>query len=321
MAEKEIKMGGQAVIEGVMMRSSDTWAVAVRSPKGEILVRKEPFNPVGKRFLFLKLPVLRGAVVLIETLVLGVKALGYSADVASTEQDEGEAKPGKNEEGGFWWTLSLFGTVALSLILGIALFFYLPLILTEMLNIESTLLFNIVDGIFRIIIFLAYLVIISRWSEIQRVFEYHGAEHKTIFAYEDGRELTWDNIKPYSTFHQRCGTSFILILMLVSILVFIMLGKPHVWQERALRMLFIPLIGGISYELIKLGDRYSGNLLFRLLIEPGLWLQRITTREPDRDQVEVAVASLQAALGQEVKGAPCPPVAGSASLSAEQTGT
>ena len=290
-------MGGQAVIEGVMMRSSDSWAVAVRSPKGEILVKKEPWLPVGKRFRLLKLPILRGAVVLIETLVLGVKALTFSADVASTEPDEEGNSVSNKEEKGFWWAASMFGTVAFSLLLGIVIFFYLPLLLTEMLNIESPIIFNLVDGVFRVVFFLAYLFLISRWKEIQRVFEYHGAEHKTIFAYEDSKELTWENIQPYSTFHQRCGTSFILVLMLVSILVFILLGKPQVWQERLIRMLFIPLIGGITYELIKLGDRYSDNPLVRLLIGPGLWLQRITTSQPDKDQVEVAVISLKAALG------------------------
>ncbi|MBN2288365.1 MAG: DUF1385 domain-containing protein [Candidatus Glassbacteria bacterium] len=297
LAEKEIKMGGQAVIEGVMMRSADTWAVAVRSPNGEIVVKKESWLPAGKRFRFLKLPVLRGAVVLVETLVLGVKALSFSADVASSEQSSEDDPAEPKTQKGFWWTVSLIGTVALSLLLGILIFFYIPLLLTELLNIESPILFNLVDGLLRVVFFLAYLLIISRWQEIKRVFEYHGAEHKTIFAYEDSKELTWDNIRPYSTFHQRCGTSFILVLMLVSILVFILLGKPYLWQDRLLRMLIIPLIGGITYELIKLGDRFAGHPVVRLFIGPGLWLQRITTRQPDKSQVEVAVASLRAALG------------------------
>jgi len=308
LAEKEIKMGGQAVIEGVMMRSSDAWAVAVRSPGGEILVKKEPWYPVGERFRLLKLPVLRGAVVLIETLILGVKALSYSADVASSEESGEENKPAGNREKGLWWTLSLIGTVFLSLFIGILFFFYLPLKLTELLNIDNSILFNLVDGIFRVIFFLAYLYIISRWQEIKRVFEYHGAEHKTIAAYEDSKELSWENIQPYSTFHRRCGTSFILVLMLVSILVFMLLGKPHLWHERLIRMLFIPLIGGITYELIKLGDRYAGHPMIRFLIEPGLWLQRITTSQPDKGQVEVAVASLEAALGLDKTAAATPAV-------------
>ena len=309
MAEKEIKMGGQAVIEGVMMRSSDTWAVAVRSPSGEIVVKKEFWHPVGKRYRFLELPILRGAVILIETLVLGVKALSFSADVASTEKSRQANEPVGEEKKGFWWAVSMIGTVVLSLLIGIFIFFYLPLIITEMLNIKSAILFNLVDGILRVVFFLAYLFVISRWKEIKRVFEYHGAEHKTIFAYEDSKELTWENIEPYSTFHHRCGTSFVLVLMLVSILVFMLLGKPHVWQERLIRMLFIPLIGGITYELIKLGDRFSGHPLVRFFVGPGLWLQRITTSQPDKDQVEVAVASLKAALGLDKPAAVSPATA------------
>ena len=309
MAEKEIKMGGQAVIEGVMMRSSEAWAVAVRSPSGEIVVKKEPWLPVAKRFRLLKLPVLRGAVILIETLVLGIKALSFSADVASSENSLEQSEPAVEEKKGLWWNVSMIGTVALSLLLGILIFFYLPLIITEMLNIRSAVIFNLVDGILRVIFFLAYLLVISRWKEIKRVFEYHGAEHKTIFAYEDSKELTWENIEPYSTFHQRCGTSFVLVLMLVSILIFMLLGKPHIWQGRVIRMLTIPLIGGITYELIKLGDRFASHPLVRFFIEPGLWLQRITTRAPDRKQVEVAVASLEAALGQDNPAAVCPSTA------------
>ncbi len=309
MAEKEIKMGGQAVIEGVMMRSSDAWAVAVRSPSGEIVVKKEPWLPVAKRFRILKLPILRGAVILIETLVLGIKALSFSADVVSSENSPEKSEPAGEEKKGLWWTVSMVGTVALSLLVGILFFFYLPLVITEMLNIRSAVIFNLVDGILRVIFFLAYLFVISRWKEIKRVFEYHGAEHKTIFAYEDSKELTWENIEPYSTFHQRCGTSFVLVLMLVSILIFMLLGKPHIWQGRVIRMLTIPLIGGITYELIKLGDRYANHPLVRFFIEPGLWLQRITTKAPDRKQVEVAVASLEAALGQDKPAAVCPSTA------------
>jgi uncharacterized protein YqhQ len=173
-----------------------------------------------------------------------------------------------------------------------------------MLKIENPYWFNMVDGVIRVIFFLIYLFIISRWKEIRRVFEYHGAEHQTIAAYEDRKELIWENIRNYSRFHKRCGTSFILILMLVSIFVFMLLGKPSDWLERLIRMLFIPLIGGVSYELIKLGDRFPRNFLTRLMIAPGLWLQSITTLAPDEKQVEVAAAALKAALDLEEETAP-----------------
>ena len=241
-------------------------------------------------------------------IVLGVKALSFSADVASAEESEETDTAGAMEKKGFWWTISTLLTVVFSLAIGIFLFFYLPLVLTEMLNIESSFLFNLVDGIFRVVFFLAYLFLISRWKEIRRVFEYHGAEHKTIFAYEDSKELTWENIQSYSTFHRRCGTSFILVLMLVSILVFMLLGKPEIWHERLIRMLAIPLIGGITYELIKLGDRFAEHPVARFFIAPGLWLQRITTRQPDKKQIEVAVTSLKAALGLDHPAAVPSPV-------------
>lgn len=294
-----------------MMRSADKWAVAVRSPKGDILVKRESWHPIGRRFGFLELPILRGAVIVIETLILGVKALSFSADVASTgvlepqeSQDCLEDNSQGEKEKGIMWSLSLAGTVIFSLLLGITLFFYLPLLLTEMLKIENPYWFNMVDGVIRVIFFLVYLFIISRWKEIRRVFEYHGAEHQTIAAYEDRKELIWGNIRNYSRFHKRCGTSFILILMLVSIFVFMLLGKPSDWLERLIRMLFIPLIGGVSYELIKLGDRFPRNFLTRLMIAPGLWLQSITTLAPDEKQVEVAAAALKAALDLEEETAP-----------------
>lgn len=293
MPRKEIKMGGQAVIEGVMMRSEDQWAVAVRAPGGEIRLRKGRWQPIARRIPLFKLPLLRGMVVLIETLVLGIKALNWSADIAASE----ESGSGEEKEKGIWWTVSMIGTMAFSLLLGIAVFFYLPLMLTEWMGIESPFWFNVVDGIFRIALFLAYLMLISRWKEIARVFEYHGAEHQTIAAYEKAQELTWDNVSRHSTFHPRCGTSFILILMLVSILVFMLLGKPADIGERLLRMLFIPLIGGVSYEMIRLSGRFAGNVVADALIAPGLWLQRVTTSRPDEGQVEVAVAALKAALG------------------------
>jgi len=295
--EKELKMGGQALIEGVMMRSGDNWAAAVRTPDGEIVVRRETFRSLSRRFRFLGLPVLRGMVILFESLILGVRALNYSAEVASQQFIEGpEAEAAAaEEEHGWLWKLSLAATVVLSLAAGMAIFFYLPLLVAELCGIESPFWFNAVDGLLRITVFLAYLLLISRWKEIRRVFEYHGAEHQTIAAFEKKQDLSWDNIRCESRFHTRCGTSFILVLLIVSVFVFMAMGKPADWSERFLRMLLIPVIGGVSYELIKLSDRYPGNLVTRLAVAPGLWLQRITTLPPDESQVEVAVAALEAA--------------------------
>ena len=299
---KKLKMGGQAVIEGVMMRAEDNWAVAVRTPRGEIVVKREPWRSIGKRLRILDLPVLRGAIILVETLVLGVKALSFSAEVtaekqAGRENGSGEGEnPADPEKKSFWWTLSLVSTVFLSLLLGLAVFFYLPLLVTEMLSISSPFWFNVVDGSLRIVVFLGYLLFISRWKEIGRVFEYHGAEHQTIAAFEARKELNWENIKGHSRFHPRCGTSFILVLLIMSIFVFMFFGKPADWGERFLRMLIIPIIGGISYEFIKLSGRFPDNIITRIVVAPGLWLQKITTRSPDERQVEVAVAALKSAL-------------------------
>jgi uncharacterized protein YqhQ len=300
---KELKMGGQAVIEGVMMRGGDNWAVAVRKGDGSIALKKETWVSVGKRFGLSKLPVLRGAIILIETLVLGVRALSFSAEVTSEDENEPITKPGENENG-FWWKISLGGTVLFSLAAGLGLFFYLPLLITELTGIENPFWFNFVDGILRMSVFLAYLLIISRWKDIRRVFEYHGAEHKTIAAWENKQPLNWDHIRDFTRFHPRCGTSFVLILMLVSILVFLFFGKPEVWTDRLVRLAVVPLIAGISYELIKLSDRHPEKLLTRIAVAPGLWLQRITTYEPDESQVEVAVAALAAAMDLDESDSP-----------------
>jgi uncharacterized protein YqhQ len=299
---KQLKMGGQAVIEGVMMRAADNWAVAVRKSDGSITLKKETWRSVSRHLKLLRLPVLRGALLLIETLFLGVKALSFSAEAAAEEED-GKREEDKAEEGGFWWKVSMAGTVAFSLGVGLLLFFYVPLLLTELTGIDNPFWFNAVDGVFRMAVFLAYLLIISRWKDIRRVFEYHGAEHKTIAAYEHSQPLDWEHIKNHSRFHPRCGTSFVLVLLLVSILVFLFFGKPEVWSDRLLRLAVVPLIAGFSYEVIKFSDRHPDNILTRIAVAPGLWLQRITTYEPDEGQVEVAVAALSAAMELDIKPA------------------
>lgn len=300
--EEKIHVGGQAILEGVMMRSPDKMSVAVRKPNGTIAVQIRDFISLTKKSKLLGLPFVRGGIILIESMVLGIQALNLSGEIAIEEEKkkENEAKEIKEEkpENKFLTRLYLAFMVVFSLAVGIGLFFYLPLVLTNLLGIENGFLFNLIDGVFRLIVFLLYLYVISRWKEIKRVFEYHGAEHKSIFAFENEKLVSVDAASKYTTFHPRCGTSFLMVVLITSIIVFVFLGKPETIGERFLRLAFIPLIGGISYELIKLSDKIGNNVLFKSFLAPGLWLQRITTQEPDNQQLEVAIVALKAALGQ-----------------------
>jgi len=308
MSEQKIQVGGQAVIEGVMMRSQDTYSVAVRRTDGTIFVRKQPYTSFVKRHKVLSLPILRGAVVLIESLVLGVKALTFSGDVAMEDEEQNKekvkTKTRNNQEKGWPAKLWLAGTVVFSFALGLFLFFYVPLILTDLLGAQTGFWFNLVDGIIRLGIFLLYLFAITMMKDIRRIFEYHGAEHKSIFSFESKEPLTPVRAKQQSRFHPRCGTSFLLIVMLVSIFVFMFLGKPDDVGERLIRLAFIPLIGGLSYELIRLSDKGFKSGLWRPFILPGLWLQRLTTKEPDEGQLEVAIVALKCALNKDVSEFP-----------------
>jgi len=284
-------VGGQAVIEGVMMRSGDTVSVAVRKPDGKVALNKRRHVAFTKRGRLWSLPVLRGAVVLVESLALGYWALNFSARMASEEEAE--------EASGFSRVLSWL-TLPLALFLGLGLFFYLPMMVTTWLGVQGGVAFNLVDGLLRLGVFLAYLYAISRWKEIRRLFEYHGAEHKSIFAYESTGRLDPEEAKAYSRRHPRCGTSFLLIVMLVSVAVFMFLGRPDSLTDRLVRLAFVPLIAGLSYETIKLSDRQRYTWLGRLVVAPGLWLQGLTTREPDTEQLEVAQVSLRAAVDDAV---------------------
>jgi uncharacterized protein YqhQ len=293
-----MNIGGQAVIEGVMMRSPTYYATAVRTPQGRIVIQKTPYVGLTHRFKFLNIPIIRGAISLIETLVVGIRSLSFSASQAIEEEEKQKNK--KKDSGGSSW--AIFGSIVLALGLGFLLFFYLPLFLTELFQVESGLVFNLIDGAFRLIIFLLYIYLISRWKEMRRIFQYHGAEHKTIYTFEAGLDLTMDNIKSFSTHHPRCGTSFLIVVMIVSIVVFVFLGRPETWSDRLQRFAMIPLIGGISFEFIKLSAREKFRKFFKPTIWPGLALQRITTQEPSDDMLEVAVAALDACLDyQSVK--------------------
>ena len=292
--EEELRVGGQAVIEGVMMRSPSSMAIAVRKPNGEITVKRERLTFFSEKMFCFKLPLVRGIIALLSALILGIQALNFSANQALSE---GEKEPSP-------WTMSV--TFVVALCFGIFLFFLIPLFLTRWLRFaipmlsESGLLFNLVDGAIRLMIFLAYLWAISFLKEIERIFQYHGAEHKSIFAFESGGELIVDRVKGFGYLHPRCGTSFLLIVMVVSILVFAII--PHhlsFGYKVASRVVLIPFIAGLSYEIIRFADRKRESRGIQYFIKPGLWLQRLTAREPSEAQIEVAIRALQEVLELE----------------------
>ncbi len=288
-AKKDAPVGGQAVLEGVMMRGVSVWAVAVRKPEGDISVTSEPLVSWAKRHRLLRLPVIRGVVALGESLKIGFKALAISAN-AQLEEDE-------EEIGGWMWGL----TIALSMALAIGLFFVIPVGATSLIKDElgSAFLFWLVEGILRTAIFIGYIVAISRLPDLRRVFEYHGAEHKTISAFEAEDRLIPARAKLYSRLHPRCGTSFLLIVMVLAIFVFAPIGLPEWYWLLASRILGIPLIAGLSYEVIKWAGRNRRKRWVRAVMWPGLMLQNLTTREPSRDQLAVAIAALEAVLAVE----------------------
>jgi uncharacterized protein YqhQ len=289
----EFNYGGQAVIEGVMMRGARHMAVAVRSPTGEIIVHSEPLNAKIYGGPVSKLPFLRGMVMLWDALVLGMRALLFSADVA-LEEEEVEFK------GPIAW-----GSVAFSLIIGIGVFLLGPLFLVRLVDryIASPLVSNILEGLIRLAFFLIYVYAIGFIPDIRRVFAYHGAEHETINAYEDRAPLRPDAIKAYSTAHPRCGTGFLLIFAVIAIFVFSLLGRPPLVPRILSRLLLIPVIAGLTYELIKFSAAHRDNPLIRaVVLTPSLALQRLTTREPDESMLEVAIVALQRLLDEEEKG-------------------
>jgi uncharacterized protein YqhQ len=291
--EDRIRVGGQAVIEGVMMRSPNSMAIAVRKPNGKIVVKRERLDFFSEKKFFSKLPLIRGVMNLLSALILGMKALNFSANQSLEKEEEVSS-----------WTMGLTFTFALCF--GIFLFFLIPLFLTKWLRFAipmvstSGVIFNLVDGVIRLMIFLAYLWAISFFKEIRRIFEYHGAEHKSIFAFESGEVLIADRVKNFSYLHPRCGTSFLLIVMVVSILVFALI--PHhlsFGYKVASRVVFIPLIAGLAYEIIRFADKKRERKSMQYFIKPGLWLQRLTAREPSEDQIEVALRALHEVLELE----------------------
>ena len=283
----KIFVGGQAVIEGVMMRGPGYIATAVREPSGEIIVKKEPFSSIGDTYPLLKKPLLRGVVSLGESLYHGMQALSFSAQAAGEEDDQLSNK-------------EIIMTMAFALVMAIVLFVIIPTYAAKFLHstTDDARILNTIEGMLRLAIFLAYIAVISMMKDIRRVFEYHGAEHKTIHAYEAGQPLDVEHIRAYSTLHPRCGTNFMLIVMLVSIFVFAFLGWPDLWERILSRIILLPLIAGVSYEIIRFAGR-SEQRWVACAITPGLWLQKMTTREPSDDQIEVAIKALEAVRPEE----------------------
>ncbi len=304
-AQRDAPVGGQAVLEGVMMRGVSSWAVAVRAPSpeqlrpegldpeeaalGEIEVSSFPLTSVLRRHRVLRLPIIRGVVALGESLGIGFKALGISANAQLPEEDD-------EISGGMW-----VGTVVLAVLLAVGLFFVLPVGLTSLVKdrLNSSFLFWLVEGVLRTVIFLGYLTMLSRLRDLRRVFEYHGAEHKTISCYEAGLPLEPATAQRFSRLHPRCGTSFLLVVMIVAIFVFAPIGLPAWYWLLATRVLGVPLIAGISFELIKFAGKNRRLPWVRAVMWPGLQLQKLTTREPDLDQLAVAIAALEAVLAVE----------------------
>lgn len=282
--ETKVNIGGQAVIEGVMMRGPGGLATAVRQPDQQIIVKKDSIRTISDRWPFLKLPILRGIVALVEALVYGMQALNFSAQAAG---EEGEQL--SNRE--------MAMTMAFAIGMGILLFIVLPTTAAKLIQGMTTdpFWFNMAEGILRKVVFILYIFAISRLPDIQRVFQYHGAEHKVIHAYEAGEQLETENVRKYSTLHPRCGTSFLLIVMVISIIVFAFLGWPSLMWRIASRIVLMPLIAGVSYEIIRMAGKYKGGLVHACIV-PGLWLQRLTTREPNDAQIEVAIRALQEVL-------------------------
>jgi uncharacterized protein YqhQ len=292
----EHKIGGQAVIEGVMMRAPRTMTVAVRRPSGEIAVLKEKLNLLADRWPMFKWPMLRGTVSLFGTLLIGIRALNYSAQQALEEEEE---------EIGPW---AMAGTIVAAFGLAIFLFLLLPLWATRLMETRFEWVagqwgFNLVDGVLRLVVFFLYLAAITLARDVRRIFQYHGAEHMTIYAMEAGEELTVENARKFSPMHPRCGTSFLLIVMVLSIIVFAQIPQAWpLWGKALSRVILIPLIAGLSYEMLKAGDRYRNVPILKLLILPGLAMQRLTTRQPSDDQIEVALVALKEALAGEEEG-------------------
>jgi uncharacterized protein YqhQ len=289
----KIAYGGQAVLEGVMMRSPSSWAVAVRTPEGDIEeVLNDISSPMRRRKIW-RLPVIRGVIALGESLAIGFRALAISANVASQERDENGEVQTQISRG------QIIFSFALAIGFALMLFKVGPALLTSWLPIDSTGLFVVVEGAIRVAVFIGYILVISLLPDLRRVFQYHGAEHKAINALEAGAELTPTNVQRFSLIHPRCGTAFLLWVMVIAIFVFAFVGRPDWYWLIASRILLLPVIAGLAYEVIRYAGMHQSNRVLMTLLAPGLWLQRLTTREPSDDQVEVSILALRRVMERE----------------------
>ncbi len=298
---EETLVGGQAVMEGVMMRAPHSYAVAVRRPDGRVVVDSRPLPKFSEQYPAFKWPILRGVGTLGHSMALGVKALRYSTDIAMEAEAESKGiapTPGKKPGEIPGWVMTLNLTLSLLFFLGV--FKFLPLLITNQIQpvwpaLNNLIAFNLVEGLVRMAILVGYLWLLSQWSEIRRVFEYHGAEHKVVFNFESGQPLTVENAQRFVTYHPRCGTSFLLVVLIVSVVVYSFFPVTGFLMKLAVRIAALPLIAGLSYEMIRWAARHRGGLL-ATITAPGLWLQRITTQPPSDDQTEVAIIALNRAM-------------------------
>ena len=285
--EPSLAFGGQAVIEGVMIRSRRHMVICMRKQNGEILTKTEEINSLSERNRILRLPFIRGILALFETLFLGVKGLIFSANAVLEEEDE-------------QFTYKEIATTVLLTLALTSFFIVVPFLLTTLLKLTGVV-FNIVEAMVRLTIFVVYLKLISLWSELRRVFQFHGAEHKVINAYEAGVDLDVPNAREFSRLHPRCGTSFLFIVLLVSILLFSVMPDLGFFARLAYRVILIPVLGAVSYEILKFSDRHRNSRIMRILVAPGLAFQRLTTREPDDDMISVALEAVKAAIRLDQK--------------------
>lgn len=302
---KKTTIGGQALLEGLLMIGPQYRATAVRKPDGEIVIEKHPMKPKGK---LSKIPVIRGAVNLFAQMVIGVKALMYSAEFVDLEDGDKPYEPSKFEQfldrkfGDKITDIAIYFSVVLSLCLSVGLFILLPNFITDFLSnfvqLENVVVLNLVEGVIRVGIFIGYLALVSLMKEMKRVWEYHGAEHKTIHCYEHGEEITVENVRKHTTKHPRCGTSLFFTIMIISILIFAFTGWHNVFLNALIRILLVPLVAGVSLEFIKFAVKHD-NWLFKVITAPGLMFQSFTTREPDDKQIEVAIAAFMEVLPAE----------------------
>ena len=282
-------VGGQAVMEGVMMRKGSNYAIAVRKPDKEIVVEKGTYVSAKDKYGICRVPIIRGMVTFVESLVLGMKSLTFSSKFF--EEEEKEKKPNTEKTEALITGLTVF----FAIILAVGIFMLLPLWLVNLLGgvIQSQAALAVLEGVVRLVIFIGYIVAISQMNDIKRLFMYHGAEHKVINCIEQGKELTYSNIQKQSRYHKRCGTNFTMIVMLISVILFLFIHTENLWLRYVLRILLVPVIAGISYEFIQLAGKSDSGIM-NVFSKPGLWLQKLTTREPDSQMIEVAICSLEA---------------------------